>query len=96
MGITLWIKVRSGSDSSRSSHFAYAGVVEQLHVSKHVAIHRIQFRIQKDKIMKFRRYPDGCYAVVVGSKRGPCANSKVTALSRFKTSGLIALASKGA
>lgn len=46
--------------------------------------------------MKFRRYPDGCYAVVVGKRRGPCAHSRVEALRRFRRSGLINLAAKGA
>ena len=46
--------------------------------------------------MKFRRYPDGCYAVVVGKKRGPCAHSKVEAKRRYLRSGLIQLASRGA
>lgn len=46
--------------------------------------------------MKFRRYPDGCYAVVVGSRRGPCAHSCVEALRRYKNSGLIRPASQGA
>jgi hypothetical protein len=43
----------------------------------------------------FARYPDGCYAVVVGKKRGPCANSRVLALKRFGRSGLIARADSG-
>jgi hypothetical protein len=46
--------------------------------------------------MKYRRYPDGCYAVVVGKRRGPCAHSCVEALRRFRRSGLIGLASRGA
>ena len=46
--------------------------------------------------MRFRRYPDGCYAVVVGKRRGPCAHSCVEALARFKRSGLIAAARDGA
>lgn len=46
--------------------------------------------------MKFKRYADGCYAVIVGSGRGPCAHSKVEALRRFNKSGVIALASEGA
>ena len=45
--------------------------------------------------ISFRRYPDGCYAVVIGTKRGPCANSRVLALKRFGRSGLIAKASTG-
>jgi hypothetical protein len=43
----------------------------------------------------FRRYVDGCYAVVIGAKRGPCANSRVLALKRFSKSGLIAKADTG-
>lgn len=46
--------------------------------------------------MKYRRYPDGCYAVIVGRKRGPCAHSRPEALRRYRRSGLIALASSGA
>lgn len=45
--------------------------------------------------MTFRRYPDGCYAVVVGRRRGPCAHSRVEALRRFGRSGLIAPARSG-
>jgi hypothetical protein len=40
--------------------------------------------------MKFKRFPDGCYAVVVGRRRGPCGHDKVTARARYRTSGLIA------
>lgn len=40
--------------------------------------------------MKFKRYPDGCYAVVRGARRGPCGHDKPTALSRYRKSGLIA------
>jgi len=46
--------------------------------------------------VKFRRYPDGCYAVIVGNRRGPCGNSKRTALARYLKSGLIAAARDGA
>ena len=38
----------------------------------------------------FRRYPDRCYAVVIGRRRGPCGNSRRTAFARFMRSGLIA------
>lgn len=43
----------------------------------------------------FRRYPDGCYAVVMGRRRGPCAHSCVVALARYRRSGLIASAASG-
>jgi hypothetical protein len=43
----------------------------------------------------FRRYPDGCYAVVIGKLRGPCGNSKRRALARYLHSGLIASARSG-
>jgi hypothetical protein len=43
----------------------------------------------------FRRYRDGCVAVVVGRRRGPCAHSRPMALHRFLRSGLIARASSG-
>ncbi len=46
--------------------------------------------------MMYRRYPDGCYAVVVGRRRGPCAHSRVEALRRYRRSGLIAAARNGA
>lgn len=39
-----------------------------------------------------RRYADGCYAVVIGSKRGPCAHSKPEAYRRYRRSGCIAWA----
>lgn len=45
--------------------------------------------------MKFKRYLDGCYAVVIGRKRGPCAHSKPEALARYQRSGLIASITKG-
>ncbi len=45
--------------------------------------------------MRYKRYPDGCYAVIVGSRRGPCAHSKREALARYNRSGLIAPSSKG-
>ena len=41
---------------------------------------------------KFKRYPDGCYAVV---GRGPCGNSRRTALRRYLRSGLIGSVSSG-
>jgi hypothetical protein len=44
----------------------------------------------------YQRYGDGCYAVVDGNQRGPCAHSKKLALKRYKKSGLIAARSKGA
>jgi hypothetical protein len=39
--------------------------------------------------MKFKRYPDGCYAVIRGNRRGPCAHDKPTAAKRYAGSGLI-------
>lgn len=57
---------------------------------------RFTVPLARKEQMKYRRYKDGCYAVVVGSKRGPCAHSKVEALARYSRSGLIALASQGA
>lgn len=44
---------------------------------------------------KFKRYPDGCYAVVRGNRRGPCAHDKLTALQRYWHSGLIAYVHTG-
>jgi hypothetical protein len=44
----------------------------------------------------FKRFRDGCYAVVKGNRRGPCAHSKPLALTRYRKSGLIASKSKGA
>lgn len=46
-------------------------------------------------ITRCRRYPDGCYAVVIGRKRGPCAHSRVLAFKRFLERGLIAPSSTG-
>lgn len=46
--------------------------------------------------MRYRRYSDGCYAVIVGTRRGPCAHSKPLARTRYRRSGLIAKASHGA
>lgn len=40
----------------------------------------------------FKRYPDGCYAVRRGNRRGPCGHSKPLAVLRYKQSGLIAYA----
>ena len=45
--------------------------------------------------MKFKRYPDGCYAVVRSNRRGPCAHSKVEALRRYRKSGLISYVGTG-
>jgi hypothetical protein len=42
--------------------------------------------------MRFKRYPDGCYAVIRGKRRGPCGHDKPTALARYRRSGLIASA----
>lgn len=39
---------------------------------------------------RIKRYKDGCYAVVIGRRRGPCAPDKGLAKSRFELSGLIA------
>lgn len=41
-------------------------------------------------MLKLKRYPDRCYAVVKGSKRGPCGHDKPTAIDRYRNSGLIA------
>jgi hypothetical protein len=43
----------------------------------------------------FRRFPDGCYAVVEGGLRGPCANGRREALRRYRRSGLIAAEATG-
>jgi hypothetical protein len=40
--------------------------------------------------VEYKRYKDGCYAVVVGNYRGPCGHDKKTALARYRKSGLIA------
>lgn len=45
--------------------------------------------------MKFKAYPDACYAVVRGNRRGPCAHSKVEARRRYLKSGLIASVGSG-
>lgn len=45
--------------------------------------------------MRYRRYPDGCYAVVSGNRRGPCAHDKPTALVRWQRSGFIAFIGSG-
>lgn len=45
--------------------------------------------------VRHKRYPDGCYAVARGSRRGPCANSKRTARKRYLRSGLINYVSTG-
>lgn len=42
--------------------------------------------------LRFKRYPDRCYAVVRGNRRGPCGHDKVTAAKRYRRSGLIAYA----
>jgi hypothetical protein len=42
--------------------------------------------------MKLKRYPDNCYAVVRGNRRGPCGHDRPTARERYKNSGLIAFA----
>lgn len=41
---------------------------------------------------RIKRYGDGCYAVVIGRRRGPCAHDMGTASRRFRRSGLIASA----
>lgn len=43
----------------------------------------------------YKRFPDGCYAVVDGRRRGPCGHDKKTALARFLKSGFIAPARRG-
>jgi hypothetical protein len=45
--------------------------------------------------MKYRRYGDGCYAVVVHCWRGPCAHDKPTARKRWRRSGCIARSNTG-
>lgn len=42
----------------------------------------------------FKRYPDGCYALVRGNRRGPCGNSCLKAWQRFQRSGFVAFASE--
>ena len=49
-----------------------------------------------DRRITFRRYADGCFAVVIGKMRGACAHSRVLALKRWGKSGLIAKARNGA
>lgn len=44
--------------------------------------------------MKYRRFDDGCYAIVIGRKRGPIGHDKVTALRKYRKSGLISQAHK--
>jgi hypothetical protein len=44
------------------------------------------------RMHRFKRYPDRCYAVVIGNRRGPCGHDKRTALARYLHSGLIASA----
>ena len=44
----------------------------------------------------YKRFPDGCYAIVIGKRRGPCANSLGKAKKRFLKSGLIKSVNKGA
>lgn len=44
---------------------------------------------------QFKMFPDGCYAVVKGNRRGPSAHDKPTALARFQKSGLIAPRKEG-
>lgn len=45
--------------------------------------------------MQCKRYPDGCYAVVKGNRRGPCAHSKILARKRYRRSELIAYVGTG-
>lgn len=42
---------------------------------------------------KIKRFPDNCYAVVRGSRRGPVGPDRRRAIGRFIGSGLIASAS---
>lgn len=45
--------------------------------------------------MRIRRFcSDGCYAVVIGRRRGPIGHDKKTALARYMKSGLIAPAGR--
>jgi hypothetical protein len=45
--------------------------------------------------LRSKRYKDGCYAVVRGNRRGPCAHSRRLAVTRYKRSGLIAYVGTG-
>ena len=42
--------------------------------------------------LRIKRYPDNCYAVIRGNRRGPCAPDRPRALARYRLSGLIAYA----
>jgi hypothetical protein len=42
--------------------------------------------------LKYKRYSDGCYAVIRDARRGPCGHDKGTARRRYTRSGLIARA----
>lgn len=44
------------------------------------------------KPLELKRYPDRCYAVVRGRRRGPCGHDKRTARARYLRSGLVASA----
>lgn len=48
------------------------------------------------RLAYFKRFPDGCYALLEGDHRGPCAHDKPTALKRFQRSGFVARAKDGA
>lgn len=39
-----------------------------------------------------KRYPDNCYAVVRGNRRGPVGPDRRRAVARYRKSGLIAYA----
>lgn len=45
--------------------------------------------------LTFKRYPDGCYAVVRSNRRGPCGHSRRTALERWLKSGFISYVGTG-
>jgi hypothetical protein len=45
--------------------------------------------------LRSKRYGDGCYAVVKGNRRGPCAHSRRLAVKRYRRSGLIAYVGTG-
>jgi hypothetical protein len=58
---------------------------------------RVQFRVLANmgrSTMNARKmiqkHKDGCYAVIIGSKRGPCAHSRGEAYRRYLRSGCIA------
>lgn len=67
--------------------------VKWSHVEHHYGPPR--FVYHEFRGVKFKRYPDRCYAVVSGNRRGPCRHDKPTAFRAWLRKGFVGFVGSG-